>query len=68
MTATKSDPDIRVLRAIANGARSLAELKKALRKDVRASVSALRKDGSLAADDDKLVLTKRGAGRLRFAS
>ena len=65
--AMKSDPTIRVLRAIAGGARSLAELKKALRKDVRALVTALRKDGSVEQIDGELTLTKRGAGRLRFA-
>lgn len=69
MAATvKNDPNIRVLRAIAGGARSLAELKKALRKDARAAVSALRKDGSVDdVEDVGLVLTRRGAGRLRFA-
>jgi len=60
--------DLRVLRAISDGARTLAELKKAMRKDVRGRVLALTKDGSVEkSEDGELVLTKRGAGRLRFA-
>jgi hypothetical protein len=66
-TTTKTDPTIRVLRAIAGGARSLSDLKKELRKDVRGLVNALRKDGSVEQTDGELTLTKRGAGRLRFA-
>lgn len=70
MTATKMKPDfqIRVLRAISKGARSLSDLKKALKKDVRSVVNQLTDDKSVFASDEGLILTKRGAGRLRFAS
>lgn len=64
----KSDPNLRVLRAISEGARSLSDLKRVLRKDARAAVAALRKDGSVGQVGGMLTLTKRGAGRLRFAS
>jgi Mn-dependent DtxR family transcriptional regulator len=65
---TKPDPNIKILRAIAGGARSLAELKKVLRRDVRGAVNQLAKDGSVEKVEGSLTLTKRGAGRLRFAS
>lgn len=67
-TTMKTDPNIKILRAIAGGARLVAELKAVLRKDVRKQLIALRKDGSVEQIDGAYVLTKRGAGRLRFAS
>lgn len=67
-TMTKPDPNIKILRAIAAGSRLPAELKRVMRKDVRAQLNALRKDGSVEQIDGAYVLTKRGAGRLRFAS
>jgi ribosomal protein S19E (S16A) len=59
--------EIKVLELVAAGSRTPALLKKALRKDARAVVKLLEKDGSLekSAEGD-LILTKRGAGRLRF--
>lgn len=65
--STKSDPNIKILRAIAGGARSLGDLKKVLRRDVRGAVNQLIKDISVEKVDGDLTLTKRGAGRLRFA-
>jgi hypothetical protein len=71
--APKSDAkqdalDIRILRAVAQGKRTPKELKTAMRKDVSARVRALVTDNSLERQDGSLMLTKRGAGRLRFAS
>ena len=60
--------DIRILRAISGGARTSADLKKAMRRDVRKDVNLLRKDGSVDQIDGEFILTRRGAGRLRFAS
>jgi predicted transcriptional regulator len=67
-TMSKPDPNLKILHAIAGGARSLAELKKAMRRDVRGAVNQLTKDGSVEKVEGALRLTKRGAGRLRFAS
>ena len=59
--------ELKVLGAISNGHRTLAALKKATRKDQRATATALVKDGSLEKQAEVgYVLTKRGAGRLRF--
>lgn len=68
MASSDIKTDLRVLRAISEGARSLADLKKAMRKDMRGRVLALTKDGSVEkAENGELILTKRGAGRLRFS-
>jgi hypothetical protein len=66
-TAAELKQDLRILRAVAEGHRTPADLKKKLRKDVKAQLNALKRDGSLETIEKELVLTKRGAGRLRFA-
>lgn len=64
----KPDADMKILRAVADGSRTTADLKKLLRRDVQSEVAALVKDGSLEKIENELQLTKRGAGRLRMAS
>jgi len=60
--------EIRILRAVADGYRTTIALKRILRKDVRTQVKRLEGD-SLRVDAQRgLILNKRGAGRLRFAS
>lgn len=68
MKPTNHKNDIRILRAISGGARTSADLKKAMRRDVRKDVNLLRKDGSVDQINGEFILTRRGAGRLRFAS
>ena len=64
----KERSDLKLLRAIAGGFRTNSELKRKMRKDVRARINVLTRDGSVErGDDNRLTLTKRGAGRLRFA-
>ena len=71
-TATKMKPDekqnLRILRFVADGYRTNSDLKKKMKRDVRSCVNALKKDNSLEVIEGELVLTKRGAGRLRFAN
>jgi len=64
---SKLKNEIKVLEAIADGHRTAGALKKVTRKDQRATLTALVKDGSVEKNDaNDYVLTKRGAGRLRF--
>ncbi len=67
-TAKNEKLELRILRLVANGARTPSDLKKKMRKDVKTRITALKRDESLESQDGKLLLTKRGAGRLRFAS
>ena len=60
--------ELRALRAISEGARSSSELKKVLRRNVRSVLDRLVKDGSVINMNGKLILSKRGAGRLRFVA
>jgi len=61
--------DLRILRKIADGARTNKQLKTQLRKDPRVRVAALVKEGSVRKDEEgKLILTRKGAGRLRFVA
>lgn len=64
----ESKLELRVLRTISEGSRTPAELKSKLRKDVGSTLRTLRADNSIETADGVLKLTKRGAGRLRFAS
>ena len=75
-TIDKQELQLRILRNIANGSRTARELKAAMRKDVRVHVQQLIKSGSVRkatpADAGKdvgdFILTRKGAGQLRFAS
>ncbi len=60
--------ELKVLRLIADGARTPAALKTKMRKDVRKVVQLLRNTDSIRTEGDQLILTRKGAGRLRFAS
>ena len=67
MTDQKERSDLKLLRAIADGFRTAAELKRKMRKDVRARITVLTRNGSIEKGaGNRLILTKKGAGRLRF--
>lgn len=67
---------LRILKNIASGSRTAKSLKTALRKDVRRQIASLMDGGSIrkaTADDygkepGDFILTRKGAGQLRFAS
>ncbi len=64
-----SKTDLKILRVIADGSRTLAKIKTKMRKDQSAKVKALVKAGSVRKDAESgdYILTRKGAGQLRFA-